>query len=264
MILDHFYNMSTGNIIYVLFIVQLQSVTGEDIRRKELILLKPMKKWAAKKLSEFFTPSQAIVISNEQGGGEVDADDIDWTPIVLTSGSSSKSSQATSQNNNSSNGSPDSKTSQNSSRSSAEKKRNPKHQFRLPIPEKEDVDDREYDEDDDDGVRSNSPVIRAYLEDRVNTANDDLLGVDSLRNYCEEGSEGSEIDSLSSACHELISDGEEDDEEGYTLERLQEVGPPLSSLAPLLKHVLKSTAEISTRASPSNSDNMLTSYTFQP
>lgn len=224
--------------------------------KKRTYLVKANEKMGSQELAEFFTPSQAIVISNEQGGGEEDADDVDWAPIALTCGSS-KSSPPISQNNDSSNGSPESKASQNSSRTSTEKRKS-KNQFRLPVSEKEDVDGDEGEEDD---VRSNSPVIRAYLEDRVYTANDDLLGVDSLRNYCEEGSEDSEIDSLSSACYQLNSDGEEEE---YTLERLQAAGPPLSSLAPLLKHVLHSTAEISTRASPSNSDNMLTSYTFQP
>ena len=208
-------------------------------------------------LSEFFTPSQGLVISNEQGGGEEDADDVDWEPITIKcrSSSSGKSSTPSSQNNSSSKSSPESKA---SSGGSTEKTRN-KHHFLLPVYEKEDVDGEEKEEND---VRSNSPVILAYLEERLNTANDELLSVDSLRNYCEEGSEDSEVDSLSSACLQLNSNGEEN-EEGYTLERLQAAGPPLSSLAPLLRHVLHSTAEISTRVSPSSSDTMLASYTLQ-
>lgn len=201
----------------------------------------------SQELAEVFMPSQAIIISNEQGGGEEDTDDVDWAPIALKSGSSSgKLSPPSSTPAASSKGSPASRASHESKISTEV------YQFRLPVSEKE-----KKDEDDDREVKSNSPIIRSYLEERVNTANDDILSIDSLHKFCEEGSEDSEVDSLSSVVNS------EDEEEEYTLERLTAAGSPLSSLAPLLEHVLQSTAQFSTRVTPSASDVMLSSYTTQ-
>ena len=207
-------------------------------------------------LAELFTPSQAVVISNEQGGGEEDTSHVDWAPLSLKHGSTSKSSPASSQSITTKE-SPASKASHNNSiRSSGSSQKNTKYRFRLPVPEKGTLEEEGEKEGD---VRSNSPVIRAYLEERVNTANEEITSVDSLRKFCEEGSEDSEVDSLSSAYSDLNNN--DDIEEMYTLERLRAAGPPLSSLVPLLEHVLDSGGEGNARHS--SSDILLTSQTPQ-
>ena len=219
----------------------------------------------SQELTEFLVPSQAFIISNEQGGGEVDANEIDWVPMVVKCESEKPlpqpSKSASSKDSPVSKTSHVSKTSQTSSRGSGDevKKTAEKYRFKLPAPqERDEVDGEEEDED----LRPNSPAIRAFLEERVDAANDELLSVDSPRKFEEEGSEDSEVDSLSSAYH---SNEDEDDEEGYTLERLQAAGSPLSSLAPLLRHVLHSTAEISIRVSPASTvDTLPTPYTQSP
>ena len=221
-------------------------------RKKRTYLIGASDKMGSQELAEVFMPSQAIIISNEQGGGEEDTDDVDWAPLTLKCGSSAgKPSPPVS--------TPAASSSKESpaSRASHESKTSTEvYQFRLPVAEKEGKGVGERGEDDDGEVKSNSPIIRAYLEERVNTANDDVLSVDSVHKFCEEGSEDSEVDSLSSV---VSSEGEEE----YTLERLTAAGSPLSSLAPLLEHVLQSTAEFSTRVTPSASDMMLSSYTTQ-
>ena len=224
-------------------------------RKKRTYLIGVSDKMGSQELAELFTPSQAIIISNEQGGGEEDTNHVAWEPLALKCGSSSgKPSPPTSSQVGSSKDSPESRATQSSRGSTIEKRQ--VYRFRLPASEKEAVDgvqERVTDEE----VRSNSPVIRAYLEDRVNTANNDIHSVDSLHKFNEEGSEDSEVDSLSSVLNS------EDEEEEYTLERLHAAGPPLSSLAPLLEHVLQSTVDFSTRVSPSASDIMLSSYISQ-
>ena len=225
-------------------------------KKRTYLVREDKEKMGSQELTEFFVPSQALIISNDQGGGEVDASEIDWAPIVTKYESSSQPSKSAS-----SKDSPASKTSQASSRgSSGVKKNEEKYRYKLPMPqEKEEVDGEGEGEEREEDIRPNSPAIRAFLEERVDAANDELLSVDSLRKFEEEGSEDSEVDSLSSAYH---SNEDEDDEEGYTLERLQAAGPPLSSLAPLLQHVLHSTAEISTRVSPSSTlDTLPIPYT---
>ena len=224
-------------------------------KQKRTYFVGDTEKTDGQELSELFAPSQAVVISNEQGGGEVDVSEIDWAPMAARCGSSAGKPSPQSSKSTRSKNSP--ATHSSNSRASGEKETRKKYQFRLPAPEREEVDGGEGEEEEE--VRSNSPVIRAYLEERVDTANDEVRSVDSLRRFADEGSEDSEVDSLSSAYH-----SEEGEEEGYTLERLQAAGPPLSSLAPLLQNVLQSTAEISTRVSPSStSDIMLTPYTTQ-
>lgn len=89
----------------------------------------------------------------------------------------------------------------------------------------------------------------------MNTANDEVLSVDSLRKFHEEGSENSEVDSLSSV---LNSDSEEE----YTLERLRAAGPPLSTLTPLLQHALQN-RDASSRESSTASDIFVTLHTSQ-
>ena len=211
----------------------------------------------SQELAELFTPSQAVVISNEQGGGEEDTSHIDWAPLSLKHGSTSKSSPASSSI--TTKDSPASKASHNSSskstRSSGSSQKNTKYRFRLPVVSEKGT--LEEEGEGEDNVRSNSPVIRAYLEERVNTANEEITSVDSLRKFCEEGSEDSEVDSLSSAYSDLNNDFEE----VYTLERLRAAGPPLSSLAPLLEDVLDSRGDRNARHN--SSDVLLTSQTPQ-
>ena len=168
-------------------------------RKRRTYLIGTESKAGSQELAEIFTPSQALVISNEEGGGEADTVVADWTPLTSKRKSISQASPA-------------------SSRSSSKAKKT-----KPPPVEKEEVDGTD--------VRSNSPVIRAYLQERVDAAAADIKSVDSVREYCEEGSE-SENESLSSIMSGL-SEGEE-----YTLAMLRAAGPQLSSLAPLLEHVL--------------------------
>ena len=237
-------------------------------KKKRTYLVRENKeKMGSQELTEFFVPSQAFIISNEQGGGEEDASEVDWVPIVIKCESEKHSPQTSKAA--SSKDSPDSKTSHisrishTSSRANgSEVNKEEKYRFKLPVHQERDDVDGEREEEKEEDIRPNSPAIKAYLEERVGAANDELLSIDSLRNFEEEGSEDSEVDSLSSAYH---SNEDEDDEEGYTLERLQAAGPPLSSLAPLLQHVLHSTAEISTQVSPSSTvDTLPTPYTATP
>ena len=224
-------------------------------KKKRTYLVGDTEKMNNQELAELFTPSQAVVISNEQGGGEEDTNHVDWAPLSLTRGPTSKPSPASSRSTTTkeSPASRISHISNSSSSESSQKKR--KYRFRLPVSEKETLEEEEEGEGD---VRSNSPVIRAYLEERVNIANDEIMSVDSLRKFCDEGSEDSEVDSLSSAYSDLNNN---DNEEEYTLERLRAAGPPLSALAPLLEHVLDSGGEASAR--DSSSDILLTSQTPQ-
>ena len=220
-------------------------------KKKRTYIFGDTDKIGSQELAENLAPSQAIVISNEQGGGEADTTTMDWTPLNAKRTSPTKLSPASSRTTttSSSRGSILSSTSHTSTGSMSKRK---KYTFQLPVPEKEEVDGAEK---EDENIRSNSPVIRAYLEERVNAANDEVLSVDSLRRFQEEGSENSEVDSLSSA---LNSDSEEE----YTLERLRAAGPPLSTLTPLLQHVLQN-RDASSRESSTASDIFVTLHTPQ-
>lgn len=221
-------------------------------KKKRIYIFGATDKIGSQELAENLAPSQAIVISNEQGGGEEDTGNMDWTPLNAKRSSPTKQSPASSRTTTtcSSKGSVLSSTSHTTSTGSTSKGK--KFRFQLPVPEKEEVDGAGK---EDENIRSNSPVIRAYLEERVNAANDEVLSVDSLRKFCEEGSENSEVDSLSSAFNS-------DSEEEYTLERLRAAGPPLSALTPLLQHVLQNT-DASSRDSSTASDIFVTSHTSQ-
>ena len=224
-------------------------------KKKRTYLVGDTEKMNNQELAELFTPSQAVVISNEQGGGEEDTNHVDWAPLSLTRGPTSKPSPASSRSTTTKE-SPASRISHISNSSSSESsQKKKKYRFRLPVSEKETL---EEEGEGEGNVRSNSPVIRAYLEERVNIANDEIMSVDSLRKFCDEGSEDSEVDSLSSAYSDLNNN---DNEEEYTLERLRAAGPPLSALAPLLERVLDSGGEASAR--DSSSDILLTSQTPQ-
>ena len=233
----------------LLFIAAAGVIVWWRRKQKRTYLVSDAEKTDGHEMADFFAPNQAVVISNEQGGGEVDASEIDWAPITVKCGSSDGKSSPQSSKSASSKESPSVSSSTSpasSSRGSGEKSKRQRYRFHLPVPVKEEPDGA----GEEDDIRSNSPVIRAYLEERVDTANDEIHSVDSLRRFAEEGSEDSEVDSFSSAYHS------EEEGEGYTLERLQAAGPPLSSLAPLLQHVLQSTAEISTQVSPSSTSDV--------
>ena len=161
----------------------------------------------SQELAKLFAASQALVISNEEGGGEADTVITDWTsltsrPTSLTSQPSSESGSGT-------------------------------HKAESPPAEEKEEEEEEKEGVDGEDVRSNSPVIRAYLQERVDTATAKVKSedIDSVREFREEGSD-SEHESLSS-----VLSGLSDDEE-YTLDMLRAAGPPLSSLAPMLEHVL--------------------------
>lgn len=217
-----------------------------------MYLIETAEKFDSQELAELFAPSQAIIISNEQGGGEEDTATVDWSPLNVKDKSTTEPSPASTRTTSS-------KVSQvsNASQASSESRsRTKKYRFQLPISEKGDIDaEGEGEEEGEGNVRSNSPVIQAYLEDRVTAANDDIMSVDSLHKFCEEGSEDSEVDSLS-------SDLNSEDEEEYTLERLRAAGPPLSSLAPLLVHVLQN-GDNSVRDNSAASDILLSSHSPQ-
>ena len=171
---------------------------------------------ASQELVKLFAASQALVISNEEGGGEADTVITNWTP--LTSQPTSLTSQRSSASSVSGSGTHKAE----SSPTEEEKKE-----------EEEEKEEEEKEGVDGDDVRSNSPVIRAYLQERVDTATAEVKteDIDSVREFCEEGSE-SEHESLSSVISGLS------DEEEYTLDMLRAAGPPLSSLVPILEHVL--------------------------
>ena len=200
-------------------------------RKRRTYLIGAAEKAGSQDLAELFTPSQALVISNEQGGGEEDTAIVDWSPLTTKRKSitqaSPASSRASSKGSQASKGSRASRSS-HTSRGSRSKRR--RYQVQLPIHEKEEV-------DGDENVRSNSPVIRAYLQERVDTANEEVKSVDSIREFCEEGSDD---DSESAESLSSLGSGLSSDEEDYTVERLRAAGPPLSSLAHLLEHVLHS------------------------
>ena len=81
-----------------------------------------------------------------------------------------------------------------------------------------------------DMPRANSPTIHAFIEDQLEAANKEIMSVDAVIEYHEEGS-GSGVGSLSSICSSLET-------EEYTLERLKQAGPEFSDLVDLLENVL--------------------------
>ena len=74
--------------------------------------------------------------------------------------------------------------------------------------------------------------LSAMLTERIDAANEELQDVDSLRDFCEEGSD-SENTVLSSICSELDSD------EVYTVERLREAGPEFAIFVGLFENLLE-------------------------
>ncbi len=81
--------------------------------------------------------------------------------------------------------------------------------------------------------RASSPTIQAFIEHEVQAANREVPNIDSMTEFCDEGS-GSDAGSLSSIC----SSGEEE-EEPYTLDRLRDAGPRFRPLTDLLEAILE-------------------------
>lgn len=78
--------------------------------------------------------------------------------------------------------------------------------------------------------RATTPDIDCFIEDRVNLANKDIMDLDSIREYCDEGT-GSPSGSLSSICPSI-------DEEPYSIARLRRAGQEFQRVADLLEPVL--------------------------
>ena len=170
-----------------------------------------------------FCTSQTLVISNEEGGGEADTEMSDFASLASKQQYGLQASPATSRS--------ESLASKASRATESKKKINIYHTV-API-----LENAQEKTDGEANVRSNSPVIRAYLQEKINAANADSTSIDSTRKFCDESSE-SDSASLSSTYSQLSIP----EEDNYTMERLKAAGPQLSSLIPLLEHVLDNDA----------------------
>lgn len=79
-----------------------------------------------------------------------------------------------------------------------------------------------------DLVRAQSPVISAFIDQRLESLSKEHPELDTLKEYREEGEEGSKI-SLESYCSYQPQD------EAYTMERLRRAGPAFQKFAGLLE-----------------------------
>lgn len=93
--------------------------------------------------------------------------------------------------------------------------------------------------------RANTPDIDAFIEDRVNTANKDLTGTDSVKQFKDEG-----LGSLNGSLSTISSDL---DPEPYTILRLHQAGVEFQGIADLLEPVLGNNSDCE---SDSGSENL--------